>query len=760
MSRKKSISSLSLSSSSSLIHRSHHKILIVILLLTTTTTRTRTDLNFFTNTTNQRQRTENGGAVTFVNALLPEKMKAIERSSCQSHSSFDTKTNENTSSVLRDLWEPEAKTGPYALLHRSPRETDFMNMILLKCGCSHDNNNNNNNNSNKQRDKHKRFNEDDSAFVGCRDFLPAWFAYMKRHLEVQKKERYHRHPIIIVRNDWKNLGFGHMANVAAKWLLFGLTSGRVVFFDNAKSGWDFMDYFEGYLGDGSKGGISFKWTEELQEFYFPDIPNLSEETSSEAYDKYDKELSRFNLWKSNDANKYTQCQFGPDEENDIGTCYHNTGNARCTYDEFLKKPCFTEEELRYECPYNSREAFGCSACNKCIIHAFKKKEIILWDSSRGSGGGIPLELRGDAEMRGDVNTGNRPNLLFSNSFREALLDSAEKRFNWMYAKKFGNFYIKDDENKISSRHVRSYSPKEAYDHCLPCAMNLMLRPKMQLTAWKHLMRSDVAFARRLIGIRVRTGYAEDKNCFHDNITLTSKCIDDTFFNETCSSVELQQWHIRLRSYKYKFRNKEKEREILKPSEAVEFIKNRLDKDITPEEEYDKLSRYWFPEYLRDTSKIMIPEFNFMYVVTDAPALQKWLEKEFSDITRFSPGVGIDPTNDLRKDHATDEASRAKIAIDFKVQGWMDVSVTLSPSQYYTTADEQKFEHKKFGLDKRSGWLVSHPEEIGNRRRIGFVHPNIYRVENPEALRERIETRIEVCGADDPGVIELERFSPL
>ena len=71
---------------------------------------------------------------------------------------------------------------------------------------------------------------------------------------------------------------------------------------------------------------------------------------------------------------------------------------------------------------------------------------------------------------------------------------------------------------------------------------------------------------------------------------------------------------------------------------------------------------------------------------------------------ISPRIGVDPTNDLRDDHPSDADSRAKIAIDFKVQGWMDVSITLHLS-LLRAADGQSFGGYMFGLDKPSGRAV-------------------------------------------------------
>ena len=49
---------------------------------------------------------------------------------------------------------------------------------------------------------------------------------------------------------------------AAQWLIFGMVSGRVIYFAN-EAEWNWLDYFEAYLGDGAGGGLDMKWTEEL-----------------------------------------------------------------------------------------------------------------------------------------------------------------------------------------------------------------------------------------------------------------------------------------------------------------------------------------------------------------------------------------------------------------------------------------------------------------------------------------------------------------
>lgn len=64
-----------------------------------------------------------------VHAIRPETKNAIDRSGCGNHKTF------LNSRRTRQMWTNEAITGPYALLHRSPRESDFFNRVLLKCGC-------------------------------------------------------------------------------------------------------------------------------------------------------------------------------------------------------------------------------------------------------------------------------------------------------------------------------------------------------------------------------------------------------------------------------------------------------------------------------------------------------------------------------------------------------------------------------------------------------------------------------------------------
>ena len=191
--------------------------------------------------------------------------------------------------------------------------------------------------------------------------------------------------------------------------------------------------------------------------YFPGMA-LSEETSSTVYEKYEEGngeeidyFARFNLWRTSDANKYTKCRYGPDEDVDVGTCFHQTDEPKCRYGAFLEEPCLTKKEMRYECPFGSREAFGCPSCNKCIIHAFKTKHVILWDSSSGSGGALPIERRSAYMMTQKISP---PEVVFSDELREALMETAEKRFGWTHAKSFGSYHHQK-ERKAWFRCVRN-----------------------------------------------------------------------------------------------------------------------------------------------------------------------------------------------------------------------------------------------------------------------------------------------------------------
>ena len=169
-----------------------------------------------------------------VHAIRPETKNAIDRSGCGNHKTF------LNSRRTRQMWTNEAITGPYALLHRSPRESDFFNRVLLKCGCRkedkeseevfHEDEDDSDDDERKEQREDEIFEEEET--IWCQDFLPAWFAYIRRYQDIMQEEgdaSKQSHPILIVRNDWQNLGFGHMANVAAGWMMFGLYSGRAVF---------------------------------------------------------------------------------------------------------------------------------------------------------------------------------------------------------------------------------------------------------------------------------------------------------------------------------------------------------------------------------------------------------------------------------------------------------------------------------------------------------------------------------------------------
>ena len=81
-----------------------------------------------------------------VHAILPETKSAIDRSGCANHETF------LKSRRTRQMWENEAIVGPYALLHRSPRESEFFNRVLVECGC---------------RDKHKNENVVATRCIGA-----------------------------------------------------------------------------------------------------------------------------------------------------------------------------------------------------------------------------------------------------------------------------------------------------------------------------------------------------------------------------------------------------------------------------------------------------------------------------------------------------------------------------------------------------------------------------------------------------------------
>ena len=116
------------------------------------------------------------------------------------------------------MWTNEAITGPYALLHRSPRESDFFNRVLLKCGCRkadkeseevfHEDDDDSDDDERKEQHEDEIFEEEET--IWCQDFLPAWFAYIRRYQDIMQEEgnaSKQSHPILIVRNDWQNLGF-------------------------------------------------------------------------------------------------------------------------------------------------------------------------------------------------------------------------------------------------------------------------------------------------------------------------------------------------------------------------------------------------------------------------------------------------------------------------------------------------------------------------------------------------------------------------
>jgi len=77
----------------------------------------------------------------------------------------------------------------------------------------------------------------------------------------------------------------------------------------------------------------------------------------------------------------------------------------------------------------------------------------------------------------------------------------------------------------------------------------------------------------------------------------------------------------------------------------------------------------------------------VHVLTDAPALQDFLASRFPKHVRVTPGRGIDPTNNIRRDQDFGMESSRKIAIDMYVQAWADGETELGPSAYYFTGHE-------------------------------------------------------------------------
>ena len=150
--------------------------------------------------------------------------------------------------------------------------------------------------------------------------------------------------ILVVENAWRTYGLGHMVPTAAQWLIFGMVSGRVVYFAN-EAEWNWLDYFEGYLGDGAGGGLDMRWTDELADD-FQSREGMGEEG---VYD-----FEEFN-WE-----QVTSCE--------VGNCTEVRGCPR----DVQGGPC-ADKDTHGSCAADTRDVWECDGCNECIVHAFEHK---------------------------------------------------------------------------------------------------------------------------------------------------------------------------------------------------------------------------------------------------------------------------------------------------------------------------------------------------------------------------------------------------
>jgi hypothetical protein len=134
-------------------------------------------------------------------------------------------------------------SGARAHLDRSPRERRYFDGVLKDCGCGAGS---------------------DGKKLGCANFLQMYLAYARYHRAVTDNDPRVAPTarILVVENAWRTYGLGHMVPTAAQWLTYGMVSGRVIYFAN-EAEWNWLDYFEAYLGDGAAGGLDMRWTEEL-----------------------------------------------------------------------------------------------------------------------------------------------------------------------------------------------------------------------------------------------------------------------------------------------------------------------------------------------------------------------------------------------------------------------------------------------------------------------------------------------------------------
>ena len=497
-------------------------------------------------------------------------------------------------------------------LDSSPRERRYFDGTLRACGC-------------------------DASASKCHNFMRRYLTYAEYHRRVTVGD-----PtvspgarILVVQNAWRTYGFGHMAPAAAGWILWGMASGRVVYFDNDNSEWNWLDYFRAYLpgGDESSGpglaeGLDTRWTpERAKEFE-----------------------GRRRVWfKDQDEAVFDFEEFNWDEvESCVGTGGNCTEVMGCGRDKVKDGEECEPARVHGSCAMDTRDVWECDGCNTCLMDALRDKR----------------------RMR-----------IVANSLRTPLFDEEREEIA-----EFSRAFWTQPAGWSADIHMYKQGPdvlkeflenKEASHACRTCAMAMALRPDWRLVFWRDLVASsDTSRARRMYALKARTGYPEAAMCFPDDTSPTDACVDETWAHPPCAEFTAQ-WHI-----KNKAPDTSGPSGYLTPTNAVRALIAALNDTGAGGDGTSLQSRGFHDSWFRGDDPTAV-----VHVLTDAPALQDFLASRFPKHVRVTPGRGIDPTNNIRRDQDFGMESSRKIAIDMYVQAWADGETELGPSAYYFTGHE-------------------------------------------------------------------------
>ena len=540
--------------------------------------------------------------------------------------------------------------------------------------------------------------------------------------------------VLVIRSNWHALGLGHMAPTAALWLQFALVSDRLLFFDSRESKFDWTDYFEAWFGEETPGldlaftpaieahlkRLGYKETvDDLggEVFYEEQSPTSAPEnatrcdvghcrsyffcTKHEMEQLSDHELEKIRMKQEAEGeNEQRERERGGGGDMDsifaAAARHHAARGGQCT-----------SELKRRVCAMGTIPLWECDACLQCVSDHV---ENARWLTIKGPGVKPPTVAPSeDAPMFG-------PRLHFwdaaaRNAGTEELLETIRK------------------------------NP----DRCTRCGIYSLIRPKFVVPVgsstsssstttiasktphprWVSFFRTPyaaVGFTRGLACLKVRTGYSENKLCFPDEIKPTQKCMDGIYATPPCADAYNNHMAVRLQ-YKsveeYSGEGGESVESSLLPRktglltgelqtrvvgmrESIKCMRRILGRQTSAEQYWRMVGRK------RSWAADRRP---FIHLITDTPAIQRFLivvdpasqrlsrinsssnldggglsaSRGGTGVTAFS-GVGVDLTNTFRDDQDDRMESKWKVAFDYYIQAWCDESVTLSPSEFYSSAE--------------------------------------------------------------------------